>query len=80
MRGLFVVAFSVALCGAVHLEAVAAKRNSEGCYHSQKKGYVCPEQNTSQPWGAESPREREKRLKRECKGKPNAGACSGYAT
>jgi hypothetical protein len=27
---------------------------------------------------AESTKERERRLKRECKGKPNAGACEGY--
>lgn len=29
---------------------------------------------------AESARERERRLLRECKGRPNAGACSGYAS
>ncbi len=28
----------------------------------------------------ESARERERRLLRECKGRPNAGACSGYAS
>ncbi len=28
----------------------------------------------------ETPRERERRLLRECKGRPNAGACSGYAS
>ncbi|MFT3720063.1 hypothetical protein [Pseudorhodoferax sp.] len=28
----------------------------------------------------ESPRERERRLLRECKGRPNAGACAGYAS
>jgi hypothetical protein len=27
---------------------------------------------------AESPAAREKRLRRECKGRPNAGACLGY--
>lgn len=30
--------------------------------------------------GQESARERERRLLRECKGRPNAGACSGYAS
>ena len=28
---------------------------------------------------AETPLQRERRLKRECKGRPNAGACEGYA-
>jgi hypothetical protein len=28
----------------------------------------------------ESTRERERRLLRECKGRPNAGACSGFAS
>ena len=28
----------------------------------------------------EKPRDRERRLLRECKGRPNAGACSGYAS
>lgn len=28
---------------------------------------------------AESPAERDRRLTRECKGRPNAGACLGYA-
>lgn len=29
--------------------------------------------------GGETRAERERRLKRECKGRPNAGACSGHA-
>ena len=29
---------------------------------------------------AESPQQRDQRLKRECKGRPNAGACLGYAS
>ena len=29
---------------------------------------------------AETRAERDKRLQRECKGKPNAGACEGYAS
>ncbi|MEN9889429.1 MAG: hypothetical protein RL559_1466 [Pseudomonadota bacterium] len=28
----------------------------------------------------ETPQERDKRLLRECKGRPNAGACEGYAS
>lgn len=27
---------------------------------------------------AETPAQRERRLRRECKGRPNAGACEGY--
>ncbi len=32
-----------------------------------------------QPGSGETPSERAARLKRECKGLPNAGACTGYA-
>lgn len=35
---------------------------------------IKPQQNNS----AESPAERDRRLYRECKGMPNAGACLGY--
>lgn len=66
----------VVVSGGVH----AAKLDSNGCYNHAQKGYVCPSQGTVQPWGHETTKERDKRLKRECKGKPNAGACLGHAS
>jgi hypothetical protein len=41
----------------------------------QRVEYVGPYQRHP---GGETTYERERRLKRECKGRPNAGACSGY--
>ncbi|WP_235579153.1 hypothetical protein [Pseudorhodoferax sp. Leaf274] len=57
------------------LPAVAAKAQ-EGA--ATKKKAAAPKfiPNSAQ----ESARERERRLLRECKGRPNAGACSGYAS
>lgn len=58
-----------------HLPATAAKAQDSAA--TKKKG-AAPKfiPNSSQ----ESARERERRLLRECKGRPNAGACSGYAS
>jgi hypothetical protein len=42
--------------------------------HKAKKGGV-----TFNDGSAESRGERDKRLMRECKGRPNSGACEGYA-
>jgi hypothetical protein len=39
--------------------------------------YIDPRQRLP---GGETPYDRERRLKRECKGRPNAGACSGHAS
>lgn len=62
--------------------------DSAGCHDSKKQGFHChPERaQGAAGGGALSPStdrnqaERDKRLKRECKGRPNAGACLGYAS
>lgn len=41
----------------------------------QRVDHIDPRQRLP---GGETPKERERRLRRECKGRPNAGACSGY--
>ena len=52
--------------------------DADGCHESKKAGFHChPERATKAP-GGETTRDRERRLKRECKGRPNAGACAGY--
>lgn len=63
--------------------ATPGKVDAEGCHQSAKAGHHCHAhraasgQNSS--GSAESPQARERRLLRECKGLPNAGACLGYA-
>ncbi len=62
--------------------ATPGKVNAEGCHQSAKQGYHChPERagRRSSSSSEESPQARDKRLLRECKGRPNAGACLGYA-
>ncbi|MOA20965.1 hypothetical protein D3C78_1414400 [compost metagenome] len=57
--------------------------NANGCHHSQKKDFHCHaagDKARHQAQGsAETPAQRDKRLLRECRGRPNAGACLGYA-
>ena len=55
------------LAAGAHAEAKSAKKKSA------KPKFV----NSS---SQESTSERDRRLYRECKGRPNAGACSGYAS
>jgi hypothetical protein len=58
--------------------------NSEGCHNSKAAGYHChPERAKGGSVAAssqESTRERSRRLKRECKGSRNGGACLGYGS
>lgn len=62
--------------------------DENGCHDSKKQGFHChPERAKSgAAWvgtstsGDRTQAERDKRLKRECKGRPNAGACMGYAS
>ena len=56
--------------------------DAAGCHHSKRAGYHChPERGAKltrpAPVGAVTPDDR--RMARECKGRPNAGACLGYA-
>lgn len=56
--------------------------DAAGCHHSKKIGYHChPERGAKlarpAPVGSVTPEDR--RMARECKGRPNAGACLGYA-
>lgn len=45
----------------------------------KSKEQARPARVVVQPGSGETPAERAARLKRECKGLPNAGACTGYA-
>lgn len=68
-------AVCLALSLAAAMPAAAAKAQASS---APKKKVAAPKfiPNSAH----ESARERERRLLRECKGRPNAGACSGYAS
>lgn len=63
--------------------AQAASRKADkgpapaGCWWGPRGGLHCPRYIRSS--SEESATQRDKRLKRECRGRPNAGACLGYA-
>lgn len=65
-------------------QATSGGVNGEGCHNSKTAGYHChPERATvgsTAPASHETTKERNQRLKRECKGSRNAGACLGYGS
>ena len=75
---------STAMMLALPAGATPGSLDAQGCHHSNKIGYHChPERvhAAGTPGGSqESPRERDARLRRECKGQRNAGACLGYGS
>ena len=53
--------------------------DAKGCHDSQKIGYHChPKRSAKATDNAQSLTNRERALKRECKGAVNAGVCAGY--
>ncbi len=74
----------LAACVACLLASVALATpggvDSKGCHNSQKIGFHCHPQRAGGGGlpGGESKKERETRLKRECKGRVNAGVCEGF--
>lgn len=64
-------------------QATPGGLDASGCHHPRNKQFHChvpraKAQGKTQGRG-ETPAQREKRLLRECRGLPNAGACLGYA-
>lgn len=81
MRLLVTFVFVAAGFSAQFVHASAGRVDDKGCHHSKKQGQHCHGANPSAGpavYGGESTKERDKRLKRECRGMPNAGACLGY--
>lgn len=75
--GLVVLVF-----GVVGAWAVPTQADQNGCYVNAKGRRSCHAMRAQfdrKLPGGETQSQRDKRLKRECKGKPNAGACLGYA-
>jgi hypothetical protein len=62
--------------------ATPGKVDARGCHNSAKIGYHCHAERGGSGVGSsgETSKEREKRLKRECKGRANSGLCSGYGS
>ena len=54
--------------------------DARGCHESTKIGLHCHPGRASPGASSESKTERERRLRRECKGQRNGGMCSGYGT
>lgn len=71
MRYLVLILAVVVCSGA---SATPGKVDSRGCHASKKEGHHCHDGRAA----GEGVNERERRLKRECKGAANAGACLGY--
>lgn len=82
------IAFIIAVAFSANAAlATSGGVDENGCHDSKKQGFHChPERAKTAGGGAfntsqdRNQTERDKRLKRECKGRPNAGACLGYAS
>lgn len=63
-------------------QAQATEKSTAGAKAKKEKKTAAPKKASSKfkflPSGGESAAERATRLKRECKGRVNAGACEGY--
>ncbi|WP_159911985.1 hypothetical protein [Pantoea sp. 18069] len=64
-------------------QATPGGLDARGCHHPKNKEFHChaprDKAKGKSQGSAETPAQREKRLLRECRGRPNAGACLGYA-
>ncbi|CAN5542164.1 hypothetical protein BH10PSE16_BH10PSE16_05570 [soil metagenome] len=69
---------AAALMGSAHASTSAADPEHKTVASKAKKKAGSSGQIRFLPGSAETTKERSTRLKRECKGRVNAGACSGY--
>lgn len=67
-----------ALLATVSLPSMSAPAKKEAATATHKKKTSAPKFIPSST--QETSRERERRLLRECKGRPNAGACTGFTS
>lgn len=72
---------SVALAHFTPAWATPGALDAAGCHHSKKIGYHCHPERAGKATRAAVPTvtAEDRRLMRECRGRPNAGACLGYA-
>jgi len=86
MRWLYGIGIASFLAFTTAAWATPGKVDAQGCHQSAKAGHHCHshkapsgQSGSRSSSSAEAPQARERRLLRECKGRPNAGACLGYA-
>ena len=76
----FIITFAV-LSATLSASATPGKVNKAGCHASKKEGAHCHPERAEGSGGSDGTQSaRDKRLKRECKGGVNAGACKGYTS
>ena len=77
------ILFSLLCAFASLAQATPGGLDANGCHNSKKKDFHCHVARDKSPaktqGRAETAPQREKRPLRECQGRPNAGACLGYA-
>lgn len=78
IQAFFFLAISAVLLSAGHAYATPGKVNEAGCHNNKKIGYHCHAERLPKTSSSESVRDRDHRLKRECRGRTNAGLCLGY--
>ena len=78
MKPAWLLAFAVALVCSAHVGASTSDSGSAAATPKAKKKTGTSGQVRFLPGSAETTKERGIRLKRECKGRVNAGACAGY--
>ena len=77
-----IIVLAALLATATTAGATPGGLDAAGCHHGKKVGYHCHAGAAKPARVASAPQARtaeERRLSRECKGRPNAGACAGYA-
>jgi hypothetical protein len=75
-----IIAFAI-LSMSLSATATPGKVNKAGCHASKKEGAHCHPERAEGSGGSDGTQAaRDKRLKRECRGGVNAGACKGYAS
>ena len=77
----FAVATLVLVSGAAG--ATPGATDASGCHASARNGYHCHAKKPGKATERQADQRRnaeDRRLRRECKGRPNAGACLGYAS
>ena len=77
----FAVATLVLVSGAAG--ATPGATDASGCHASARNGYHCHAKKPGKATERQADKRRtaeDRRLRRECKGRPNAGACLGYAS
>lgn len=64
------------------VQATPGGLDANGCHSAKTKGFHChapsDKMQSKGQGSAESREQREKRLRRECHARPNAGACRGF--